>query len=200
MQDNQNLKQQVLLMRRQVQELQREKLENDRLQTMLKLKEQQKSQTIVCRIMSRDIASWREWLALDKGTEDGVVKNMAVITPDGLVGRVLSSASHSARVMLITDAQSRVSVRIQDTRDTGIVEGSGGPTLTLRLVDLGAELKVGQVLESSGLGGIYPKGIIVGDVTEVWTEKNGLFQGATVRPRAAMSKLEEVACVRTIEK
>ena len=187
-------------MQAQIAVLSQQARENERLKTLLKFKKEIHSPVIACRVLSREMTSWREWLAIDKGSDEGVVKNMAVVTPQGLVGRVLSSAIHSSRVMLITDSQSRVSVRIRETRDAGIVEGNGSGMLTLRLVDLGVELKSGQTLETAGLGGIYPKGVTVGTVVTVWTENNGLYQAASIKPSADFSKLEELACLNSLEK
>lgn len=198
-QENQDLKRQLWHLQGQVNELSGQSRENERLQALLELRATHLGPVIVSRVISRDVTSWMEWLVIDKGTRDGIQKGMAVLTQDGLVGRVLSAAVRSARIMLITDAQSRVSARIRETRDTGVVEGMGGPVLKLKYIDREAECAAGQTVETSGLGGIYPKGLVIGQIVSVEVDKNGLYQSATVKPAAHFSKLEEVACVQSLE-
>jgi len=195
--DNQALKQEVSELKAQVEELSHNERENIRLKKLLVLRQKLAKLVTMSNVLSRDITSWRDWLVLDKGKKNAVTKNMAVMTLEGLVGRVLSAAGHSSRVMLITDVQSRVGVRVRETRDTGIVMGKGGPILTLKYIDRYAEIEEGQFVETSGLGGLYPSGLLVGRITKVWMEKDGLYKAASVQPTANFSKLEEVAIVRS---
>ena len=193
--ENESLKQEVSRLEVEIANLKQEGRENERLRSLLSLKKTYEGHLIPAQVIARDITHWREWLAIDKGTQNNVKKDMAVMSETGLIGRILSAGAYSSRVMLITDPQSRVSIRIRETRDAGLLEGDGSTNLTLKYMDVHADLKPGQVIETSGLGGIYPKGLLVGRVIKVWIEKNGLYQGALVEPYADFSKLEDVVCV-----
>jgi rod shape-determining protein MreC len=120
---------------------------------------------------------------------------MAVVSAEGLVGRVIEAGPISSRVILLLDPQSRASILFQDSRDDGMAEGDGSPWLRVTHIHRESQVKVGERVLSSGLGQIYPKGIPVGTVEMVGTEKSGLELFATVKPYVNFSKLEEVLCI-----
>lgn len=177
--------------------IEREELrkENERLRDLIKFKSAVPGKAIAARVVARDLAPWRRTIIIDKGSTHGVRKRMAVINARGLVGRVVEAAPFNSRVILLLDPESRVSTLFQDSRDSGVAEGDGSSFLRVTHIDRESQVKVDDRLISSGLGGVYPKGIPIGKVEMVGTEKEGLELFATVRPFVNFWKLEEVLCV-----
>jgi rod shape-determining protein MreC len=169
--------------------------ENERLRKLLDFKKEVPGKTVPARVIGRDLAPWRRTLVIDKGSTDGVKNRMAVVNAEGLVGRVVEVAPFSARVVLLLDPESRVSTIFQESRDLGVAEGDGTTWLRVIHLDREATVKIRDRVLTSGLGGIYPKGIPIGIVETVGNEKNGLELFAAVRPFVNFSKLEEVLCV-----
>lgn len=169
--------------------------ENDRLRELLQFRKEIPGKAIAARVITWDLALWRRTLLIDKGSSQGIKNRMAVVNAEGLVGRVIETAPSSARVILLVDPLSRVSGLLQETRDGGVVEGDGSPWLRLTHINRESAVKVGERVLSSGLGGVFPKGILIGVVEMVGTEKEGLELFATVRPFVKFSKLEEVLCI-----
>jgi rod shape-determining protein MreC len=132
-------------------------------------------------------------IIIDKGSADGVRVGMPVEGARGLVGRVYRTANHSAQVVLITDSSSAVPARLGSSRATGILRGGGlGGSMTIDWIDLKYQVNVDEVVLSSGLGGRFPEGIVIGRVIEVDRREADLFQEATVQPAADMDALELV--------
>jgi len=176
----------------EMEELQKE---NTRLAKLLEFKKEIPGKAVASRVIGRDPAPWRKTLLIDKGWNDGIKKKMAVVNAEGLVGRVIEVAPFSSRVILLLDPLSRASGILEEGRDLGVVEGDGSPWLRLTHLDRESSPKVGERVLSSGFGGVYPKGIPIGQVEMVSTEKGGLGLFASVRPFVNFSKLEEVLCV-----
>ena len=129
---------------------------------------------------------------MNQGENDGVAKDMAVATSEGVVGRVIEVSRNTAKVLLITDANSAVDVIVQRSRAQGILEGKIEETCILKYVQKSEEVQVGDRVITSGLGGIFPKGLVVGTVTKVDRKRPGIFQYIEVTPAVDLSKLEEV--------
>ncbi|MFQ5457079.1 MAG: rod shape-determining protein MreC [Myxococcota bacterium] len=147
---------------------------------------------IPARVIGADSSSWFRTVLLDRGTRDGIEKGMAVVTPAGAVGHVLATSSRASKVLLITDRASALDIMVERSRARGIIEGKTESRCDLKYVVHGEDVKVGDLLLSSGMGGIFPKGLPVGTVTEVSSEKRGMFQHALVEPVVDFNKLEEV--------
>ena len=120
---------------------------------------------------------------------------MAVVSAQGLVGRIVEVAPMSARAILLIDPESRVSALFQESRDLGVAEGDGSSWLRMTHIDRDSTVKLGDQVLSSGFGGVYPKGVLIGKVEMVGSEKESLELFATVRPFVNFSKLEEVLCI-----
>lgn len=193
--EHQKLTERVQELESRVGEMDELKKENQRLGGLLDFKKETSHQTIPARVIGRDLAPWRKTLLIDKGSHHGIKKRMAVVNARGLVGRVVETGPLTARAILLLDPESRVSVLFQEDRDLGVAEGDGSSFLRVTHIDREASVKVGERVVSSGLGGIYPKGIGVGTVEMVGNEKEGLELFATVRPFVQFSKLEEVLVV-----
>ncbi len=172
--------------------------ENARLRKLLSM--QARDDVInygVSRIVSRDPTGWSHVVVIDRGRKNGLRPGQSAVSPDGLVGRIVSVTDTTSRVLLISDPRSAVAVRLSGSRADGILEGMG--TRLLRLVYVSRERRVheGEAMVTTGLDGIYPPGIPVAVVDSVRPAAEGLFQRIRARPLADISRLEEVAIVGT---
>lgn len=165
--------------------------ENERLRRLLGFVEEAPWQTVAARVIAEDASSWFRTIEIDRGSEDGMSEGLPVVTAAGLVGRVVRTTAHASRVLLITDASSAVAVLVQDQRIRGVCRGQGN-ALALDFALLQDEIQVGDGVITSGLGGVFPKGVVVGYVREVQREQYGLFQTVEVEPAVNFSDLEEV--------
>lgn len=142
-------------------------------------------------------------IILDKGTEDGVFVGMPVESARGLVGQVFRTTNHSAMVILITDNISSIPARLGDSRATGIVRGGGlGGVMAMDWLDLEAQINIGEVVYTSGLGGRFPENIAIGRVTDIERRQADLFQRAVIQPAVDFDSLEMVFVItdfRTID-
>jgi len=194
-QENQDLHLELKNLKAELATLKDIKRENVRLEVLLKLKENVHQKARAARVIGRDPSHWSQFVVINKGIRDGVNKNTVLVHPDGLVGKVVAAGRHSARAILLIDDQSRASAMNQRTRDVGLIEGTGSFMLKMIYLDRQSDIQIGDVIVSSGLGGIYPKGIPIGKVELVGGEKNSPALYAVVKPFAPFSKLEEVLCV-----
>ena len=167
------------------------RFENERLRRLLEFKEAQEIETLPARVIAEDATSWFRTVTIDKGSERGVVEGMPVVVAEGVVGRVVRSSPRFARVLLITDASSAVASLLQSNRARGICRGNG-ERLVFDFVLRQEEISVGDRVVTSGMGGVFPKGLVVGEVTSVDRQKFGLFQAVEVLPAVDFSHLEEV--------
>jgi rod shape-determining protein MreC len=132
---------------------------------------------------------------IDKGSSDGVRKGMAVVTPLGVVGQVVGVTSHAAKVLLLTDPNSGIDVLVQRTRSRGIVSGSLDSGTVLKYVKRSEDIQEGDRLITSGIDGIFPKGMMVGTVIKVRKQHLGLFQFIEVLPAVQTARIENVLVV-----
>jgi len=175
------------------------KRENDRLRAQLGLPRQYPWKLRLARVVARDPANWWRTIKIDLGTRDGIVTNAPVLTSDGLVGRVSEVSFAQSQVVLLGDPDCRVAVLVgvENNREQGVIEPASSSPLDDTLVDLSylsrnAKLAAGQPVVTSGLGGIFPKGILVGQIADFHSEGQGLYKEAMVRLAVKMNRLEEV--------
>jgi rod shape-determining protein MreC len=169
---------------------------NQRLQQLLEFRSRLPSGSVTASVIADSASSWFKSCLLDKGSADGVRKGMAVVTPLGVVGQVVAVTGRTAKVLLLTDANSGVDVLVQRTRARGIVSGSLDNGTTLKYVKRSEDIQEGDRLVTSGLDGIFPKGIMVGTVIKVRKQTLGLFQYIEVMPAVSLTRTEEVLIVR----
>ncbi|MDR5684107.1 MAG: rod shape-determining protein MreC [Armatimonadota bacterium] len=193
--ENARLRAEVERLTRDVATLQEAAAENARLRRLVEFRAQTAVSTVAARVAMRDPSRWFTTMTIDRGARDGVRTRDAVVTADGLVGRVMEVYPTAARVLLISDPRSAVGVLVQSTRDAGVVEGQGRDVLRLRYVSRESSLRPGDVLITSGLGGVFPRGIRVGTVRAVLRPPGALFQEAEVVPAATVGRLEEVLVI-----
>lgn len=169
--------------------------ENDRLRKLLEFKDTLAGKKIAARVIGWDPSPYRKTLILDKGKQQGIVKDMAVLVADGLVGRVVEVGPSTSRVILLIDADSRVSSMAQESRAQGLVSGNGTSELTLDYLELESGVAVGETVSTSGLNGLYPKGLRIGKITSLAKDSTGLHLQAKMNSFVRFSKLEEVLCL-----
>ncbi len=190
--ENQQLKGEVAVLKRRLDQLQEQALETQRLQRLLVLRDSTAPQFLTARVVGKDATNWFRTIVIDRGSRDGLRRNLPVLAPDGLVGRIAELTPVSAKVQLLTDPVSAVGGLLQRTRVTGIVMGSLGAGTRMTYLPLLADVAVGDEVVTSGMGGVFPKGIPVGRVTAVERRSGALFQEASLQPSVDLSRLEEV--------
>lgn len=173
-------------------------LENQRLKTILNFKDISGYQGTVARVIARDSSNWVKTVTINKGSADGIKVGLAVVDGNAILGQTISVNSNSARVLLITDNSSAIATIAQSSRAQGIAEGVLNPgILKLRYVLKVKELNIdiGERIIASGLDGVFPKGALVGVVSEVNSSVDDLFQEVEITPSVDISRLEDVFVV-----
>ena len=191
--ENQRLKHENDELRMQITQQREAVLEAERIRALAGLQESGLGTTVIARVIGHDPAR-SQTITIDKGTAHGVRSDTAIITPNGIVGRVIHAGNFSAIVQLIVDPQSAVGVMLQTTRRQGIVKGTGGRDLDLDYIDDDNDLKEGDTFITSGEDRIYPKGLPVGTILSVGPRR-GLLKTVQIRPTADLGRLEEVLCI-----
>ena len=169
-----------------------------RLEVLLDLKKQLALPITGARVVAYDPSQWSRCVIIDTGKSEGVTVGLPVLSGDGIVGRIVQTYPHYAKVMLIVDRNSGADAMVQRTRVRGILVGKGGNRCSLEYVPKNADVEVGDLVLASGLGGIYPAGQVFGRVTHVDKKTHGPFQEIMVTP-GNLSALEEVLIVKTTE-
>lgn len=147
---------------------------------------------LAAEVIGRDPSNLLHYVIIDRGTEDGLAIGMPVVTARGLVGSITTVYPHSARVMLLTDTASSISALIQSSRATGIVQGQGRSSLTLRYVEQTEQVQVDDIVLTSGLGGNFPKRLVIGQVQAVKRNDVEMFQEILVQSAVDFDRLETV--------
>jgi len=191
--ENEQLKQQVAELRSQVALLQEAQIENETLRRHLDFKSAVPSlQLLSAEVIGHDPSGLLQYLIIDRGADDGVALSMPVLSDAGLVGRISEVSANSAKVMLISDPSSSVSAIVQRTRATGIVRGSVGGQLTMHYLPPGETVAPGDIVLTSGLGGNFPRSLMIGQVASVSHADVEMFQEAEVVTPLALRSLEQV--------
>lgn len=169
--------------------------ENDRLRKLLEFEKETPGKLLAATVIGADSASFAKSLRINRGSRHGVTRNMAVVTASGVLGRVSEVSPFYADIQLITDGRSAVPVRVQRTRAQGVLEGLGLGVCHVKYVARAEDVQEGDVVVTSGLGGIFPRGLVVGTVISVDKKEFGVLQDVQVRPAADFSRLPEEVLV-----
>jgi rod shape-determining protein MreC len=170
--------------------------ETERLKELINFRKEIPYTTVPAQIIGRDPTNWSGSVIIDKGLDDGVKQNRAVISAKGLVGRTLEVGRHSAKILLITDPNSKVGVVIQKNRQGGILAGRPDGRCKMIYIALDSDVAPGDRVVTAGIGSIFPKDILVGEVAGVEKEPGRLYKNAIIRTSAELSRVEEVLCIR----
>jgi rod shape-determining protein MreC len=204
--DAERLTGQVQVLQGQVVQLQEQSEENQRLKSLLDLKDKGTfpagTDFIVARVTVKSPTKWQAWIVIDKGSDDGLKVDQAVVgsTPlagetlagKGLVGKIVEVTAHSAKVQLITDSESSVAAKIQGPRAEGMVEGSVTGRVIMDYVDRDIKIDPKLVVVTSGYGGVYPSDIPIGIVSNVGEEDVNSYKNIEIQPFLDFRVLEEV--------
>jgi rod shape-determining protein MreC len=200
-QSNERLEERVRYLEMLLQERQHQAREADRLRDVLGMRQTLPLETIAAEVVTRDGMPWFRTLTLDRGRDAGVALEAAVISPSGVLGRVVAVGPSAAKVQLLRDRESGAGVVIERSRVAGVVSGqlgftdAGANDLVMKYVPGLADVVVGDVLVTSGMDRIYPKGLVVGTVRVVGPGA-GLFKEILVTPAAEPDQIEEVLVVK----
>jgi rod shape-determining protein MreC len=168
---------------------------NSRLREFLKFKEKTNSKILAAEVIGKDSSAWFKTIVIDKGIKDGVVKGLPVVVPEGIAGQVIEVAERYSKVLLIIDRNSAVDALVQRTRARGIIKGESTDKCFFEYALRKYDIKNDDIIVSSGLDGVYPKGLLLGKVSEVVRKNSGIFQEVNVTPFVDFEKLEEVLVV-----
>lgn len=167
-------------------------IESLRLQKLLGLAKTLPGRTVTARVVDRNRTSLFKTIVIDKGTADGLKVGLPVLSEEGVVGRIIETAWHASQVLLLIDENSNIDAVIQRSRAQGILQGAGAAGCNLKYVSRVEEVVPGDVVLTSGLAGVFPKGLQMGVVTMASRKGEGLFQKIDVAPRVDLGKIEEV--------
>lgn len=190
------LKQQNEELRTYVSQLEEYRQEAQRLQKMLKLNDSYSMDSVSCRVIGKSTDAWSRTITIDQGSDAGIELGMPVCASTGLVGQVISLTPSTSEVRLIEDNQSGVAVLVQSNRAQGILRGSLDGLLYLEDVNAKSEVKIGDVIITSGTGGSYLRGLLVGTVVKVEQTDGATNRTIIVSPNADANALEEVMVVK----
>jgi rod shape-determining protein MreC len=191
--ENEDLTKQIAELRSQLILLSEAQHENEELRRQLDFKSAVPNyQLIAAEVIGRDPSSYLQYLIIDRGLDDGIRRGMPVLTDAGLVGRIARVSQGSSQVMLLTDSQSSVGAYIQRSRATGVVQGQLGPDLVMNYILQDETVVVGDVILTSGLGGAFPKRLVIGQVVETRQTDVDMHQNAIVAPAVDLGELEMV--------
>jgi rod shape-determining protein MreC len=195
--ENRRLRQENAVLGEKVNRLQEGSLEGTRLRKLFNLSEGLPGRTVAARVVDRSRSFLFKTILINKGTADGLRVGLPVLSEQGVVGRIIETAWHASQVLLLIDENSNIDALIQRSRAQGILQGAGPSGCTLKYISRVEEVQPGDVVLSSGLAGVFPKGLLIGVVTGVSRKGEGLFQKIDVAPAVDFGKVEEVLALVT---
>lgn len=172
-------------------DLQEVRLANERLRKLLDFREASGLAGVAARVIAVDASSLFRTVLIDKGRQHGLREGLPVVVAEGAVGQVIKCTPRQSRVLLVTDASSTAAALVQRSRTRAICRGQGD-YLTLEFALRRDDIAVGDLIVTSGTGGIFPKGLVLGHTSNIEREAYGLFQTVTVIPEVDFTRLEEV--------
>lgn len=200
--ENKALKQNLQQFAQITADLNEMKIENEELRNMLEARESKLSdyKLRMAEVVARSPDRWNHTLIIDKGTKDGISPNMAVITPEGYIGRIQSVSHFSSQVELVTDIErgNHIGAIVQgNERNYGVVEGYDPKNnlLIMRKIPMQSIIEPKQIVITSGLGGTIPRGLVIGEVVSVRSDDQLLTKDAYIRPSANLNRLDKVFVV-----
>jgi len=165
---------------------------NARMKALLDLKVTLNAPSLAVSVIGEDSSAWFKTLVVDRGSSDGLMEGMPVLAAGGVVGRLVKVAPNSSRVLLLTDHASAIAALVQRSRARGVVRGAGAGRCSMEFTVKDDDVKVGDAVVTSGIGGVFPKGLPIGEVTMVKKGEYGVFQTIEVRPTVNIANLEEM--------
>ena len=167
-------------------------LENIRLKKFIHFQGIEEDTVIAAKVIGRDPSPWFRTIMIDKGAKDGLTRGLSVLVSEGIVGQIVAVSNRYSRVVLITDRNSAVDALVQTSRARGIVKGNDTDLCSFRYVLRKNKIEPGDMIISSGLDGVFPKGLRIGWVVELKENSSQLFQEITIKTCVDFDRLEEV--------
>jgi rod shape-determining protein MreC len=167
-------------------------MENARLKKFVAFTSPASGSYVAARVIARDPSPWFKTLMIDKGERHGLTKNAPILVPEGIVGQITRVSPNFSRVLLITDRNSAVDALVQNTRSRGIVKGGDDNRCVFVYALRKEEIQTGEVIVTSGLDQVFPKGLKIGTVLDVEKDHSRLFQDIVIQTSVDFDKLEEV--------
>ncbi len=190
------LRAEVSSLRSELMKVEEYRYENERLKNLLSFSETSSFKQVAASVVGRSASAWYRTVVLDKGSDDGIAEGSPVVTSSGVVGRIYEVGISTSRALLLTDASSAVDALVQRSRDQVLIEGDMTPNPRLLYITRSSDVKIGDKIITSGLDGIYPKGLLLGKVGEVVEESGEFFLTASLEPTVDFARLEEVFIVK----
>jgi len=192
--ENKALKNRITNLERQLIAREESQRQNLQLRKLLDFQEEHQlpAHATIANVIGRDASGFSQLIFIDHGSRDLIKIHDPVLTPGGIVGQVIMASPFSAKIMLITDSHSSCDVLVQRTRERGILQGNNQALCRLSYLIRSADIQVGDTIITSGMDGVYPKGIPVGTIVSVDRGNGSLCQKITVQPFANLSGLEEI--------
>jgi len=194
--ENDALKQELQTLQVRLQQERAQAQRTDNLRQLLELRERANLDTTAAEVIAAAASPEFRTVTIDKGTGDGLRTDMAVVSPAGVVGRIILPSGRASKVQLLIDRNAAAGALIERTRVQGVVEGIGDGALNMQYVPGTADVRPGDLVVTSGIDGIYPKGFVIGTIDHVDRGAGG-YHLITVRPAVDFTRLEEVLVVRT---
>jgi rod shape-determining protein MreC len=195
--ENRQLRREVEFLKGQNAQLREAAAATDRLAKLLEFKEQELPTMVAAQVIGRDTGNWYRTIILNKGESDGLKPDRGVITPAGVVGRIVKTTAATSVVLLVTDPNNAIAGLIQRTRDEGIVEGTADGLARLKYIPLLSNARAGDRVVTSGLTGDFPRGLPIGTITRIDKEEGALFQSAELAPEVDVNRVEEVLVIHS---
>lgn len=190
--ENQNLENQIAELKSEIASLSEVALENEILRDQLSFSQRKNFKLVPAEITNYEPSNFLQSLTISQGAQAGIKKGMAVISAGNLVGKISEVFPKSAKVILISDPTSRINALVQNSRAPGLVKGQVGGGLLMDLIPQNETIKVGELVITSALGEEFPRGILIGEISEIRGQANLLFQQAVIRSPLNFKKLEVV--------
>lgn len=169
-----------------------------RLEQLVNLQSTYNLKSTAARIIGASSDAWTSTVTIDKGSADGMAINMPVTSSAGVIGQIIEVSAKTSTVRLISDEKSGVSAMVQDTRAQGMLQGQADGTLRLDYVSADSDVKVGDIIVTSGIGGVFPKGLPLGTVTSVEKSANDVYYTIVVRQQSTTENNEEVLVITSL--
>ena len=194
--ENERLKREMDSLRRENTQYKEWLTAHERLRSLLQFKEAVDKPAVAAQVIGMDPTGWFKSVIIDKGKNAGLKWDMPVVNASGVVGRIVSVSNNYAKVLLIIDQNSALDCLTQRSRDRGMVKGTSGQLCKMDYVAKSSNVSVGDLVVTSGIGGVFPKGLPVGEISNVKEGEGRLFQEIEVMPSVDFSKLEEVLVIQ----
>ena len=192
---NRELRETVQQLTGEVNRLRAQALTAERLAALLKFQTDESIRTVAAKIIGRSLSNWYQGVILNKGEEDGIREQMGVITPAGVVGRIVRTSGSTSIALLVIDPNVAITGMVQRTRDEGMVQGTSQGRVRMKYLPPLSSVKEGDAVVTSGLTGGFPRGVLIGEVSRVEESEDNLFQTAEIVPTVPLRHLDEVLIV-----